>query len=441
LTIGEKDVMVIGGGIAGIQASLDLANRGFTVHLVEKSPTIGGRMAQLDKTFPTMDCSICILSPKMIECARHPKIKLHSYSEVVGLKGSVGDFRVRVLKKPRYVIEEKCVGCGACTAKCPVKVPSEFDMGLGMRKAIYMPFLQSVPRVATIDPNNCLYFTKHVCKVCEKFCQSKAIDYEQKPSEIELAVGAIVVATGFDLFDASVIPSLGYRKYRNVINALELERLLCASGPTNGKLVRPSDGKEPESFAFIQCVGARDNRFGYPYCSSICCKYAVKNAVLIKQHSPDSEVYIFYNDLRVFGKGFQEFANRSKSEYGVKFIQSSPGEIREKPDTTNLEVWYEDTTRGEVSSHEFDMVILSTALVAPKENHNLAKILGIQLDPYGFILARNAVMGIFDTTVEGIYGCGYCIGPRSGDVPDSVMQGSAAAERVAEVLTDLEGGS
>ncbi len=437
----EKHVLVIGGGIAGIQASLDLANRGFAVHLVERSPTIGGRMAQLDKTFPTMDCSICILSPKMIECARHPRIKLHTYSEVIGLKGSVGDFHVKVLKKPRYVSEEKCVGCGECTEKCPVKVPSEFDMGLGMRKAIYMPFLQSVPRLATIDAEHCLYFTKNVCKVCEKFCVPKAIDYDQKPQEIDLDVGAIVVATGFDLFDASIIPSLGYKKYKNVINGLELERLLCASGPTRGELVRPSDGKHPKSVAFIQCVGARDKRFGYPYCSSICCKYAVKNAALIKQHNPDNEVSIFYTDLRVFGKGFQEFANRSKSEYGVKYIQSNPGEIREKPDTGNLQVWFEDTTTGKVQSHEFGLVVLSTALVASKENEELAKVLGIELDPYRFILSKNAVTDIFDTTVEGIYACGYCIGPKSGDVPDSVMQGSAAAVRVAEVLMSSEGGS
>jgi len=438
LAIGEKNVMVIGGGIAGIQASLDLANRGFTVHLVEKSPTIGGRMAQLDKTFPTMDCSICILSPKMIECARHTRIKLYTYSEVVGLKGSVGNFHVKVLKKPRYIDEAKCVGCGTCTEKCPVKVPSEFDMGLGMRKAIYMPFLQSVPRMVTIDPERCLYFTKNVCKVCEKFCTSKAIDFKQKPAEMDLSVGAIIIATGFDLFDASIIPSLGYGKYKNVLNGLELERLLCASGPTRGELVRPSDQREPKSVAFIQCVGSRDKRFGYPFCSSICCKYAVKNAVLIKQHKPDTEVCIFYQDLRVFGKGFQEFANRSKSEYGVKYIQSSPGEIRERSETGNLEVWFEDTVASEVRSHEFELVVLSTAIAAPKENQGLAKILGIELDPYGFILAKNAVTGIFDTTVEGIYGCGYCIGPRSGDVPDSVMQASATATRVAEVLTSLE---
>ncbi|MGA9387415.1 MAG: 4Fe-4S binding protein, partial [Candidatus Bathyarchaeia archaeon] len=281
----EKGVMVIGGGIAGMQASMDLANRGFQVYLVEKSPSIGGRMAQLDKTFPTMDCSICILAPKMIEVAHHQKVHLLTYSEVKEVEGSVGNFKVKVTRKPRYVDEVKCTGCGICAEKCPIEAPSEFDENIGARKAIYMPFPQAVPRIMTINKEDCME-----CGICEKVCPSQAINREQKPQEIELDVGAIVVATGFDIFDCSMIPQYGYREFKNVITAMELERLLCASGPTGGHLIRPSDGRIPRSIAFIQCVGSRDRRdwIDHPYCSSICCKYAVKDAVLIKEHEPKS---------------------------------------------------------------------------------------------------------------------------------------------------------
>jgi len=427
--LGEPAVLVIGGGVAGIQASLDSASGGCKVYLVEKSPSIGGRMAQLDKTFPTMDCSMCILAPKMIECSHHSNIQLLTYSEVKEVKGSAGNFRVKVLKKPRYVDETKCTGCGTCAEHCPVEVPNEFDEGHGMRKAVYMPFPQAVPRMMTIDKTNCLE-----CRLCEKVCEAGAVNLEQQPEEIELNVGAIIVAIGFDLFDSSEIPSYGYGRYKNVLTALELERLLCASGPTGGHLIRPSDGKIPRKIAFIQCVGSRDKRFGNAYCSSICCKYSVKDAVLIKEHTPDAEVSIFYIDLRAFGRGFQEFTNRAKTEYGIRFIRSSPGEIAEDPVTKNLEVWYEDTLAGSVGNLAFDLVVLCPALVPRGDAKELAKVLGIEVDRYGFFRASDDIAYPVDTTVPGIFACGYCLGPKTGDIPDSIMQGSATAARAAETI-------
>ena len=425
----QPAVLVIGGGISGIQASFDLASRGIKVYLVEKSPSIGGRMAQLDKTFPTMDCSMCILAPKMIECSHHPNVELLTYSEVKEVKGSPGNFTVKVVKKPRYVDISKCTGCGICVDNCPVEVTNEFDEGLGMRKAIYMPFPQAVPRAMTIDKENCIE-----CGLCEKMCEAGAVDLEQKQEEIELKVGAIIVATGFDIFDPSQIPPYGYGRHKDVITALELERLLCASGPTGGHLVRPSDGKVPKTIAFIQCVGSRDRRHGNPYCSSICCKYAVKDAVLIKEHVPDSRVCIFYIDLRAFGRGFQEFVNRAKTEYGVRFIRSSPGEITYVPETKGLSIWYEDTVTKKIENLKFDLVVLSAALIPRKDVGDLAQVLGIEVDQYGFLKSSSSISEPVDTTVPGIFACGYCLGPKTGDIPDSVSQGSAAASRAAEVV-------
>ncbi|NIR86237.1 CoB--CoM heterodisulfide reductase iron-sulfur subunit A family protein [Candidatus Bathyarchaeota archaeon] len=427
----EPAVLVIGGGISGIQASLDLASRGIKVYLVEKSPSIGGRMAQLDKTFPTLDCSICILAPKMIECSHHPNIHLLTYSEVKEVSGSAGNFVVNVLKKPRYLDEKKCTGCGVCIEHCPVEVPNEFDEKLGMRKAIYMPFPQAVPRVVTVDKDNCLE-----CGLCEGVCQAGAVDLGQQPEEVNLNVGAIVIAVGFDLFDPSEIPAYGYGRYKNVITALELERLLCASGPTGGHLLRLSDGRIPKKIAFVQCVGSRDIRFGNTYCSSICCKYSAKDAVLVKEHHPDAHVCIFYIDLRAFGRGFQEFINRAKSEFGIKFIRASPGEIMEDPATKDLNMWYEDTVARRIENLVFDLVVLCPALVPRTDAKELAKVLGIDIDKYGFFKASDNITSPVDTTVPGIFACGYCLGPKTGDIPDSIMQGSATAARVAEALME-----
>jgi len=425
----QPAVLVVGGGISGIQASLDLASRGFKVYLVEKSPSIGGRMAQLDKTFPTMDCSMCILAPKMIDCSHHPNVQLLTYSEVKEVKGSAGDFTVKVLRKPRYVDETKCTGCGTCADNCPSEVPNEFDEGLGMRKAIYMPFPQAVPRAMTIDKDNCIE-----CGLCEKVCEAKAVNLGQEPEEVELKVGAIIVAVGFDLFDPSQIPPYGYGRHKDVVTSLELERLLCASGPTGGHLVRPSDGRIPKTIAFIQCVGSRDRRLGNAYCSSICCKYSVKDAVLIKEHVPEARVCIFYIDLRAFGRGFQEFVNRAKTEYGIRFIRSSPGEITYNPLSKDLSIWYEDTATKRIENLKFDLVVLCPALIPRKDAKDLAKVLGIEVDQYGFFRPSSSISNPVDTTVSGIFACGYCLGPKTGDIPDSITQGSATASRAAEVM-------
>lgn len=424
----KPSVLVIGGGIAGIQASLDLANRGFQAYLLDKSPSIGGRMAQLDKTFPTMDCSICILAPKMIECYRHPNIKLLTYSEVKEVRGSTGNFRVKVLKKPRYVDETKCNGCGVCTEHCPMEVPNEFDEGLGMRKAIYMPFPQAVPRLVTIDKDNCLE-----CGLCGKVCKAGAVDLQQQPKEVELNVGAIVIATGFNMYDPSEIKEYGYRRHKNVLTALEFERWVCASGPVGGHLIRPSDGKIPKRVAFIQCVGSRSLKLGSAFCSSVCCMYATKEALIIREHDPQVEVYIFYNELRAFGKGFQEFVNRARNVWGVKYIRSRPGEIREDSETKSLIIWYDDTFTREIKTlTNVDLVVLCPALVPRPGNRKLAEATGIELDEYGFFKVRHPLLAPIDATVPGIFVCGYCQAPK--DIPDSVAQASGAAARVAEVL-------
>jgi heterodisulfide reductase subunit A len=428
----SKSVLVIGGGIAGIQASLDLANRGTKVHLVEKTPSIGGRMAQLDKTFPTLDCSICILAPKMIECFRHSNVNLLTYSELGEVKGQAGNFTVKILKKPRYVDATKCTGCGTCIEKCPVKVPSEFEMELGNRKAVYMPFKQAVPLVATIDPDHCLYFTEGVCKICQKVCPSNAINYEQKPEETELNVSSIILATGFDVFDPSNMSEYGYGRFKNVVHSMEFERIICASGPTDGHLVRPSDGKEPKSVVFVQCVGSRSQHGDFPFCSSVCCVYATKESILIKEHAPETQVYILYIDMRAVGKGFQEFVDRAKKEYGVEYVKAHPGGVTEDPTTKNLRVHYEDMKTGEMKTLDADMVVLCPALIPKSDNKKLAQTMGIEIDEFGFFKSKDLLTAPMDTNVPGIYVCGYCQCPK--DIPESVAQASGAAARAAETI-------
>ena len=423
----NSSVLVIGGGIAGIQASLDLANRGLKVYLVEKNPSIGGRMAQLDKTFPTMDCSMCILAPKMIECFRHPNITLLTYSEVQEVSGSAGNFTVKILKRPRF-INEKCTGCGACAEHCPIEVPNEFDMNLGFRKAIYVPFPQAVPLKYTIDKENCLD-----CGLCKKVCKAEAIDYDQQPENINLDVGAIVIAIGYDLFDAGRISEYSYGRYKNVVTSLEFERLVCASGPIGGHLMRLSDGRIPKRIAFIQCVGSRSLKAGVSFCSSVCCMYATKEAIIIKEHYPKCEVYIFYNELKVFGKGFQQFVRRAKNDWGVKYIRALPGEVLEDSKTGDLTLWYEDTIENVTKNMKADLVVLCPALVPKATNKELAGILGLELDEYGFFKPKDLLFAPVDTNVPGVFICGYCQGPK--DIPESVAQASGAAARSAEVMT------
>jgi len=437
--LGNNAVLVVGGGIAGMQASLDLADRGLTVYLVEKSPSIGGRMAQLDKTFPTMDCSICILAPKMIECFRHQNIKLLTCSEVKEVTGSAGNFKVKVLKNPRFVEVEKCTGCGACTEKCPVKVPSEFDMGMGMRKAICVPFAQAVPRVAIIDKEHCLFFQKGICRVCEKFCQASAIKFDQKPEEITLNVSSIILATGSELYDPSSISEYGYKRHKNVLLSLEFERLMNASGPTRGELLRPSNNKQPHRIVFIQCVGSRTQQEGFPYCSSVCCMYATKEAILIREHEPECDVYILYMDLRVFGKRFQEFVNRAIDEWGVKYVNGRAAAVIEDPSTENLLVRYENILGGKMEELCADLVVLCPALIPREDNRALAEIIGLELNEHGFFKTKDPLLMSVETNADGIFVCGYCQTPK--DISESVTQASAAAARAAEVALSsvLEG--
>jgi heterodisulfide reductase subunit A len=423
----NKPVLVIGGGIAGMQASLDLANRGLKVYLLEKTPSIGGRMAQLDKTFPTMDCSICILAPKMIECLRHPNIMLLTYSHLESVSGSAGNFKVKILKKPRYIDETKCTGCGICAQDCPIEIPSEFDMKLGFRKAIYIPFLQAVPLKYTIDEENCIK-----CGLCKKICPAQAVNYDQKPEIVDLNVGAIILATGFELFDTRKIKEYGYGKYRDVLTSLEFERLVCASGPTGGHLMKLSNGHVPRRIAFIQCVGSRSLKGGVRFCSSCCCVYATKEAILIREHYPECEAYIFYNEIKIFGKGFQDFVNRARDEWGVNYVRALPGEVVEDPKTYDLTLWYEDTEENKTKSMSVDLVVLCPALVPRVENKELAQILGLELDEYGFFKSKDMLYTPIDTNVPGIFICGYCQNPK--DIPESVAQASGAAARTAETI-------
>jgi heterodisulfide reductase subunit A len=426
-------VLVIGGGIAGIQAALDLANRGVKVHLVEKSPSIGGRMAQLDKTFPTMDCSICILAPKMIECLRHPDIELLAYSEVREVTGSAGNFVVKVVRKPRFIDVDKCTGCGECTEKCPVRVTSEFDMGMGKRKAIFMAFPQAVPRVAVIDKDNCLFFQKGVCKICEKLCQAHAVNFDQKAEEITLNVSSLVLATGLESWNPASISEYGYGRHENVLLSLEFERLINASGPTHGELMRPSDNKKPRTIVFMQCVGSRSERKGFPYCSSVCCMYATKEAILVREHNPECAVHILYMDLRVFGKRFQEFVTRAKEEWGVDYVNGRVAVVMEDPVTQNLLVRYENVAEGKIEELWADLVVLCPALVPREDNRVLAKTLGIELDTDGFLKTKDPLLMPVETNVDGIFVCGCCQSPK--DISESVTQASAAANKAAEVAT------
>jgi len=430
LTRKPKTALVIGGGIAGIQAALDLGDMGIAVHLVEKKPSIGGRMAQLDKTFPTNDCSICILSPKLADCFRHPNITLHTLSEVKGLTGHKGDFSVKLRKYARFVDEEKCVNCGDCIAKCPVKVPDEFDLKLRKREAIYPYYLQGVPAVMTIDKENCLYLTRGVCKICEKFCTREAIDFEQEDIDKTLDVGAIIVATGFNPYDPSGILEYGYNRYRNVITSLEYERLICASGPTGGHLYRLSDNKPAKKLAFVQCVGSRDTK-NNRYCSAVCCMHATKEAMLAYEHDSTVKSYVFYMDLRAAGKGFQEYISRGEREYNITYVRGRVAKITEDSDKNPI-VWYEDTHNSKTMMMTTDLAVLATSLMPRSDAEELAKVLGVELDEYKFF--KTNPLSPLDTTKPGIFTCGCCREPT--DIPESVAQASGAAERAAETIME-----
>ena len=398
------------------------------MYLVEREPSIGGHMIQLDATFPTLDCSECILTPKMTLAGSHPYIELMTYSEVEEVSGYIGNFKVRVRKKPRYVDESKCNGCGQCIEKCPWRVPSEFNLGLGKRKAIYTPFPQAVPNIPIIDTEHCAYFVKGTCQACERFCEAKAIDFEQVDCLVEVEVGAIIIATGYDPFDASLKPEYGYRIYPNVITGLELERLLSAAGPTQGMV--QIQGRVPKNVVFIQCVGSRDKTVGNEYCSRVCCMYTAKHAHSITEKIPDAKVSIFYTDIRAFGKGCEQFYERVQRA-GVFYRRGSVSEIYKRDD--KLVVRAEDTLLGEMIEEEADLVVLATGLVPRKDADQVMRLFTLSPDLDGFFLERHIKLDPIATPTDGVFIAGCCQGPK--DIPDTVAQASAAAAKVLALIS------
>ncbi|MBW1858646.1 MAG: CoB--CoM heterodisulfide reductase iron-sulfur subunit A family protein [Deltaproteobacteria bacterium] len=483
----SKEVLVIGGGVAGIQASLDLADQGTTVYLVERLPSIGGKMAQLDKTFPTNDCSICIMGPKLFDVERHPDTQLLTYAEVEKVTGQAGDFTVKVRKKARFVDEDKCTACGLCAEKCPVTIPDKFNMNMGTRSAIYKYFPQGVPSIYTIDDSVCRVFQGKKCSICAKICEAKAINFEQKDTVFELKVGAIIVATGFDVFDPSDIKPYGYGTIPDVITAMEFERLLNASGPTGGHLERPSSlnikaeikalekqvksakkrlknlekkGEEPQDevkntitesterlaalkekapsledlrdIAFVQCVGSRDLRFN-SHCCSFGCMHSVKEAVVATEHGLELNSTIFFTDMRAYGKGFHEYCLRGASEYGIQFVRGRVAEIGLSDDNKPV-IWCEDMDTRKVEQLPFDLVVLATACVPSKGMEELAQMMGFDLDDSGFV--KTAPERPVSTSVNGIFVCGCAEGPM--DIPSSVSLASAAASMAVQTVMETQ---
>ncbi|HKZ87924.1 MAG TPA: hydrogenase iron-sulfur subunit [Candidatus Bathyarchaeia archaeon] len=420
--------LVVGGGIAGMSAALDLAEMGFKVFLLENTESIGGHMAALDKTFPTLDCSICIEGPKMVDCGRHPNIQIISNADLVKVDGYIGNFKVKIQKRPRFVKADKCTGCGECKDACPIEFPNEWDMNLGTRKAISVPFDQAVPLIYTINKDYCIE-----CFKCVDVCGAReAIDFEQKPEEINIDVGAIVVSTGFDVYLPFDMPLLGYGKYPNVITSMEFERLILAAGPTGGKVIRQSDGKKPHSVAFIQCVGSRD-KSKYPYCSNFCCMYTLKHVVQLKEkYKEDVEVYVFYMDIRSPGKGYEEFYDRAR-ERGVNFIRGRVSRIEEDPRTHNLFLYSEDANLGVPIEVEAEMVVLATASIPKKGSEDIARILNLSRGADGFFMESHPKLKPMDAPTDGVFYAGACQGLK--DIPFSVSQGSGAASRAATVIS------
>jgi heterodisulfide reductase subunit A len=427
--------LVVGGGIAGIQAALDVANAGHEVILVEKSASIGGHMAQLSETFPTLDCSQCIMTPKMVEVAQHPKIKLMTYSEVDDVSGYVGNFKVTIKKKAAYVNRDVCTGCGLCVEKCPAEAPSEFDEQLADRKAIYTPFPQAVPNKPVLDAEHCTYFLKDgKCGICAKVCPLDCIDYEQKDEFIEEEVGAIVVATGYDLYPIENLGEYGGGKYPDVITSLQFERMLSASGPTGGEVLRPSNGESPKEVVFLTCCGSRDPESHLPYCSKICCMYLTKHAMLYKHKVHEGQAYVFYMDVRTGGKGYEEFYTRAAEEDDVLYIRGKVSKIFEEDG--RVMVWGVDTLSGKKIEIAADMVVLGLATVPNQAAAKLANMLKIHTDEWGFLSEAHPKLRPVESLAPGFYLAGAAQGPK--DIPEAVAQASGAASKVAALFAETE---
>jgi heterodisulfide reductase subunit A len=427
-------VLIAGGGVGGMQSALDLAEAGFKVHMVQKDSSIGGTMAMLDKTFPTGDCAMCMISPKMVEVGRHLNIVIHTFAEVRSVEGKPGDFTVRVMQHPRYVDPAKCTGCGLCEQKCPKKVISGYEQGLTERKAIYSLFPQAVPSTRVIDKDNCIFFQKGKCRACEKLCEAGAIDFNQQEKEIELKVGAIILSPGLDRYDAKVRQELGFGRWPNVVTSIQFERILSASGPYRGEVKRPGDGKHPERIAWIQCVGSRDRHNANPWCSSVCCMYATKQAIIAREHDDHIAPTIFYMELRAFGKDFDKYVDRAKNDYGVKYQRAMVSAVREEPGTGNLILRYakEDAT---LVDETFDMVVLSIGFQPHSDVKDLAKTFDIELNDHRF--PKTTQFRPIDTTRDGVFVGGIFQSPK--DIPETVMQGSAVAGQTMALLSEARG--
>ena len=438
LTAGESPVtkraLIIGGGIAGIQTALDIAEAGFPVDIVEKSPTIGGKMAQLDKTFPTLDCAACILTPKMVEAAQQENINIYAYSEVDEVKGFVGNFSVKIRRKARFIKEDLCTGCGLCTEKCPMKkVPNEFNLGMDNRSAVYIPFAQAVPKVATIDANYCIKKKTGKCGLCSTVCGVGAIDYDQKDEILEEKYGAIVVATGFNPISVEKFDEFAYAQSPDVVSSLEYERLMNAAGPTNGTLLRPSDRQHPHTIVFVQCVGSRcdaKNEKGKQYCSKVCCMYTAKHAMLTREKYPDTDVYVFYIDVRTPGKNFDEFYRRAVEDYGVHYVKGMVGKV--VPENGKLKVQASDLLANEQLHIDADMVVLAAAVEPDKSARPLATMLTASMDTNDFFTEAHPKLRPVESPTAGVFLSGMCQGPK--DIPDTVSQASACAAKVIGLL-------